>query len=165
MRAVDGDVPTAAPSSSELRSTTIVHGEQGAVVGREVRERPAEVEALDAGRRVAAGVAGDLDVDLDDRTAAPADDLAGLVGGHREQPRSDPIRVPQRVELAPGDEPGRLDRVLGQLPVATGHEGDPGHVGVVGRDEPGEGRLVARPRELDRGGDRLTAHHLTVHAL
>ena len=130
-----------------------------------MRERTAKVEALDAVRRVAAGIAGRLDVDLDDRTAAPADDLAGLVGGHREEPWSDPVGVPQRVELAPGDEPGRLDRVLGQLPVAAGHEGDPGHVSVVGRDQLGEGRLVAGPRELDRGDDPLTAHHLTVHAL
>ncbi len=96
---------------------------------------------------------------------AAAEELAGLVRGHREQPRPDPVGVAERVELAPGDEPGRLDGVLGELPVAAGGEGDPGHVGVVGRDEPGEGRLVARPREGDGRGDRRTAHRLTVHTL
>jgi len=142
-----------------------VHGEEGPVVGREVGERAAEVEALDADRRVAAGVAGCLDVDLDDRPVTAAEELAGLVRGHREEPRADTVGVPQRAELAPGDEPGRLDCVFGQLPVAAGDEGDPGHVGVVGRDQPGERCLVARPRERDQGGDCRTAHRLAVHTL
>ncbi len=56
-------------------------------------------------------------------------------------------------------------RILGRFPVATGYLGHPGHVGVVGRDQSCEGRLVAGPRERDRGGDDLTAHRLRVHVL
>jgi len=125
-----------------------------------VRERSAEVDALDPGRRVSRSVARGLEVNLDDRAVAAAEELARLVRGHREQPRADAVRVAQRVELAPGNEPSRLDRVLGQLPVAARDEGDPGHVDVVGRDELRKGRLVARPRERDR----RTAHRLTAHA-
>jgi len=66
---------------------------------------------------------------------------------------------------SPRDEPRRLDGVGGKVAVAAGGEGDPGHVGVVGRDQLGEGRLVARPGEGDRGSDCRTAHRLTVHTL
>ena len=142
-----------------------MHGEERAIVGREAGEGPAEVDALDAGRGVSPGVARDLDVDLDDRSVTAADELAGLVRGHREEPRADPIGVAQRAELAPGDEPGRLDGVLCQLPVAAGDKSNAGHVGVVGRDQRGKGRLVARARERDRGGDCRTADRSTVHAL
>ena len=128
-------------------------------------ERAVEVEVLDAGRRVALGVAGGVEVDLDHRPVAPAEDLAGLVRGHREEPWSDAIGVAQRVQLAPGDEPGRLDRVLGELGIPAGDERHPGHVCVVGRDELGEGRLVARPRQRDGRGGSPTTQGLTVHAL
>ena len=142
-----------------------MQAQDGAVIVRETGKGPPEVDAFDAGRGVAPGVAGDLDLDLDDRAVAPAEELAGFVGRDREEPWPDPIRVTQRMELAPSDEPGGLDGVLGQLTVAAGHEGDPGHVGVVGRDEIGEGRLVARSRERDRRGDRRTTHRLAVHTL
>lgn len=142
-----------------------MHGDEGPIVRRDARQCPAEVEALDARRRVVPVVAGSLDVDLDHRPAAAAQELAGLVRGHREEPRTNSIGIAQRMELAPGDEPSRLDGVVGEVAVAADGEGDPGHVGVVGRDQPGEGRLVARPRERDRRGDRLTAHRLTVHTL
>jgi hypothetical protein len=78
---------------------------------------------------------------------------------------SNPPGIAERAELPPGNEPGRLDGVPGQLAVTAGHEGDPGHVGVVGRNQLGEGCLVTRPRELDRRGDRLAAHRLTVHVI
>jgi len=87
-------------------------------------QRPAEVDALVAGRRVAPGVAGNLDVDLDDRAVAAAEELAGLVRGHREQPRPDTFGIAKGAEPAPGDEPGRLDRVLGELTVPAGNEGN-----------------------------------------
>lgn len=68
--------------------------------------------------------------------------LARLVGGDRGQPRPDAGRVADGAELAPGDRPGGLRRILGELLVAGDDVGDPDEIGVVGRDDAGEGDLV-----------------------
>ena len=80
-----------------------------------------------------------------------AHELAGLVGRHRVEPGAQPLGVAQRAQLAPGDRPGRLGGVLGDL-LVPGHDvGHPDQVAVVRVDDPREGHLVAGDRLLDGG--------------
>ena len=73
---------------------------------------------------------------------------ARLVRGDRHEPGPDLSRVTQGRQPAPGQRPGRLDRVLGHLDVADDDERDSGHRGVVLDDQPAEGGRVPRGREL-----------------
>jgi hypothetical protein len=93
---------------------------------------------------------------------APPDGLARLVRRHGDQPRADLCRVAHGVQPPPRDRPRRLEDVVGGLPVADDHVGDPRHGGVVLRDQPAEGDLVARGREPDA---RLCADRLRPGAL
>ena len=102
---------------------------------------------------------------LDDRPApSTTDKLTRLVGRNGHQPWAQPIRLPQAAQLAPDDWPGRLDRLIGDVEVAADHETDPGHVVVVGLDDPREGSFVAggserhRPDELVLRLDRHRRH-------
>jgi len=55
-------------------------------------------------------------LDLDDRSPVLATHgLAGLVGRHREQPGLQALGVSDGAELAPGDRPGRLGRIVGDV--------------------------------------------------
>ena len=89
---------------------------------------------------------------LDDRPAAlTTEQLPGLVGGDRDQPRPETIGVLQGRELAPGDRPRRADGLVGEVEVAADDEADPGHVVVVGPHDPRERRFVARGGRRHRG--------------
>ena len=118
-----------------------------------------------SGGRVAVGGSDIGDLDLDHPMAPlAAQDLAGLVGGDRHQPRPQALRVAQGAEPAPGDRPGGLDRVLGHVLVAADDVADAGHVVVVGAHDPREGigitgRGVRHGRRRDASGDRQFTHH------
>ncbi len=105
------------------------------------------------------------DLDLDDLVPAlAAHDLADLVRGDGHQPGSQPFRVPQRAELAPGDGPGGLDGILGHVLVAADDVADARHVVVMGTHDPGErirvaGRGVRHGRCRDASHCRQFSHH------
>ena len=107
-----------------------------------------------SGRRVV-GVGADVrDLDLDDHVAPLASHhLAGLVGGHAHQPRTQPFRVTQRSELAPRDGPCGLDGVLGHVRVAADDVAEARHVVVVGAHDAGE-RVRIPGRGLRHGRRR-----------
>src|SRR6185369_1974097 len=67
---------------------------------------------------------GELDRD-DAVAAAPADELASLVGRDAHEPWPELVGIAEAAELAPDDRPGRLRGVLGQLGVAADHLADP----------------------------------------
>ena len=69
-------------------------------------------------------------------------DGGGVVRRDGDQPRTDLSRVVERRHPAPGDRPGRLDRVSGRVVVVTDDVGDAGHRGVMRLDEAGERDLV-----------------------
>jgi hypothetical protein len=73
----------------------------------------------------------------------------------RHEPRPDSIRIAQASELAPGDQPGGLDGFIGEVEVTADHKADPGHVVVIGADDPREGSLVAGSRERHRPSETL----------
>ena len=94
---------------------------------------------------------------LDDAVAAsPADRLARLVGGDRHEPRPESVGLAQVAELAPGDEPGGGDRLVGEVGVAADDEAHPDHVVVMRGHDPREGRLVAIRRLTDEVAGRVT---------
>ena len=72
------------------------------------------------------------------------------------------LGIADGVQLAPGDRPGRLDGLLGQLGVAArDDEADAAHVGVVGVHDAREGDLVAARGEAHqpcRGFARAARH-------
>jgi hypothetical protein len=111
--------------------------------------------------------AGVGDIDLADPLATlSTHQLSRLVGRNRHQPRSQPRGFAQRGELSPGDRPGDLDRVLGQILIAADDVRDPGHVVVVSADDSCEGVSVAGSslgyrRRCDAASrDRYVVHHV-----
>ena len=99
-----------------------------------MRERPAEVDALDAVRRVAPGVAGSLDVDLDDRAVAAAERAGG--------PRS---RSPRATTDGPGRDPAASGACARRRARPTGPRPRPA---------PGRHRPRRRPGPCRRGRSR-----------
>ena len=80
--------------------------------------------------------------------------MAGLVGGDRHEPRPEVVGLADGPQLAPGDEPGRLHRVEGQVLLAADAVGDADHVRLVGRHDSGERGLVPGDCLLQRRGHR-----------
>jgi hypothetical protein len=139
-----------------------------AVFRRESAQGDCEIRQGGAGRRIGLGRSDIGNLDLDHPVASLAalatEDLAGLVRGDRHQPRPQALGFAQGTELAPGDRPGGLDRILGRVLIATDDVADPGHVVVVGAHDAGEGigvtgRGVGDGRRHDASGDRQLTHH------
>ena len=88
------------------------------------------------------------DGDLEHPTPTSATrQLPGLVDGDRDEPRSKALGIADRVQLPPGDRPGRLDGFLGELGVtARDDEADAAHVGVVGVHDAARRRPRRPPR-------------------
>ncbi len=123
----------------------------------------AQVDVVSARGRVTRGGGRSVlrDRDLEHPTPTPTPcQLSGLVDGDRDEPRSQPLGVADRVHLSPGDRPGRLDGLLGEFGVtARDHETDAAHVGVIGVHDAREGDLVAAR------GRRITPAEVSVPLL
>src|SRR5688572_24013735 len=104
----------------------VPQGEQGPVLRAQPAEGIAQVDAAapvdHLGARI--GIGSDAELDHVPPTIA-AQDLARLVGRDRDQPGAQPLRIAQSRQLAPGDRPCLLHRVLRKVNVAADHEGDP----------------------------------------
>ena len=161
--------PTAsARSPGRARSSRNPRRSAGpAAPGRQGRAEPAHwrdrcLRPAQPDRRQGRGVGhGKLD---DGPAPSTADEQASLVGRDGYEPGAEPAGVAQATELPPDDRPGRLDCLIGDVEVAADHETDPGHVVVVGLDDPREGSFVAggserhRPDELVLRLDRHRGH-------
>jgi hypothetical protein len=147
--------PSAGPGRAKAQRTSKLIGvktshiaecNERTVIGLHASQSVAQVDITRVGSWIAAGrgvITSDLD--LEHSTTAPATrDLTSLVNGDRDEPRPQAFGLAQRGELAPGDWPGRLNSLFGELGVASGdHEADTAHIRVMGIHDPSEGNLVA----------------------
>lgn len=141
-RTPEAEMPSNGPISAESRPAPYRSATRALVRG-EAAQGVHHVEPGDPLRRIRCPVVGQGRRDLDHRPpATTADDVTGLVGSDRDEPRSKAAGIADGPQLPPADEPCRLHGIERQIRFAADPVGDTDHVAVVGSDDPCEGGLV-----------------------